>query len=62
VAQDEAHVSVGGLFGACLFREGSLFWAQAYFWRKICFGERPNFGKEDLILEHAQEVARKKHV
>jgi hypothetical protein len=23
----------------------------AYFWRRICFGEIPNFGKEDLILE-----------
>jgi hypothetical protein len=34
---------------------------QAYFWRRICFGERPIFGKEDLILECKQQVARKKH-
>jgi hypothetical protein len=34
---------------------------QAYFWRRIFFGERPIFGKEDLILEHVQQVARKKH-
>jgi hypothetical protein len=27
----------------------------------ICFGERPIFGKEDLILKHEQQVARKQH-
>jgi ribosomal protein S9 len=34
---------------------------QAYFWRKYLFWERPNFGKEDLILEHAQQMERKQH-
>jgi hypothetical protein len=28
---------------------------------KALFEERPIFGKEDLILEHAQQVERKKH-
>jgi hypothetical protein len=36
--------------------------AWAYFWRNIDFWERPIFGKEELILEHAQQVERKKHV
>jgi hypothetical protein len=34
---------------------------QAYFWRKDLFWERHNFGNEDLILERAQQMARKKH-
>jgi len=48
-------------------------WAHAYFERegyfgcmpifgeKIYFVKRPNFGREDLILECAQQMARKKH-
>jgi hypothetical protein len=31
------------------------YWVQAY------FEERPIFGKEDLILEHMQQLERKKH-
>jgi hypothetical protein len=37
------------ILGTCLFLEKDLFW------------ERPIFGKEDLILEHAQQVERKKY-
>jgi hypothetical protein len=35
------------VLGAC--------WVEAY------FEERPIFGRRDLILEHAQQLARKKH-
>jgi hypothetical protein len=32
--------SYDDLSSADIFLEGSIFWAQAYFWRRICFGER----------------------
>jgi hypothetical protein len=31
------------------------------YWKKTYFEKRPIFGKEDLILEHAQQVKRKQH-
>jgi hypothetical protein len=34
---------------------------QAYFLEKDHFWKRPVFGKKYLILEHVQQVARKKH-
>jgi hypothetical protein len=41
------------------FEKGGIFWVHASFWRRIYLEERHIFGKEDLILEHAQQVARK---
>jgi hypothetical protein len=35
--------------------------AHTYFWRRIYLKERPNFGREDLMLEHKKKVARKQH-
>jgi len=53
------------VLGACWeqenFEKGSLFWVKTYFWIRIRFEERYIFGKEDLILGHAQELARNQH-
>lgn len=50
----------GLLGGRPILRRKSILDAK-FFWRGICFGERPKFVKEDLILERKQQATRKQH-